>query len=202
MYWIFIFAIIPVIVLIPFGRILVKRLILSAKIRKFCVENNLNFVGTHLLWCLGGKNGKNCDFYIESRDTVYSVKLWAMKRRHTILCFTYNGHYFIRGFVAFASGMSMGKIPVDSKFKTLPDFDFRYKFREEWYGKDYKPILLINPTCYEVRLIGRDKKESVVGRGQTVNGFYIHTLSSLLSKLYIEKSSNDFVDFIDSGNQL
>ncbi|MBQ7336048.1 MAG: hypothetical protein IJW92_06215 [Clostridia bacterium] len=183
MEWIVVFGIILILFLIPYIRILVKRLTLLIKIKRFCTRNHCQLIKTHFFWFLGSRKGEKCDFYIVKNTAVYSVKLWAMKKYHTELFFTDNGRYFIRSFIAMAAGMQLMKTPVDSKWKPVPKFQFRYRFREDWYIKEFKPILLINPTCYEVRFTTQDKKSEIIGRGQLVNDFYLYTLSSFLDEL-------------------
>jgi len=181
--WILILGITFFVFLFPYIRIFIKRLFLLTKIKRFCLSNNLQFVKTHFFWFLGNKKGIKCDFYIINSRTVYSIKLWESKRYHTELFFTYNGRYFVRRFIALAAGMNLMKTPVDSKWKKLIDFNFRYRFQQEWYTKELKQILLINPTCYEIKFMKINNESEIIGRGQFVCDFYIHTLSSLISEL-------------------
>ena len=166
-------------------RILIKRLSLYFRLTSVCRKNGARLIPTHLLWMFGGRNGVTCDFYIEAPDTVYSVKLFPMHRYHTELHFTDDGKYYIRSFVAFAAGI-LTKLPVDSKRKTLTDYDLLHDFRSEWHMKRFCPVLLINPVCREIRYVTRNDSK-ILGAGEMVNGMHIYPLSRFLGGLEVKK---------------
>lgn len=159
-------------------RIFVKRLSLYFKLTSVCRKNDLNLIPTHTFWQFGGRKGGTCDFYIEAPDIVYSVKLIPMRSYHTELHFTDDGKYYIRSSVVLARGNA----DVDSKRKTLTDYDFRYDFRSEWHMKRFSPVLLVNPICREIKYVSRNRSK-ILGAGEMVNGMYIYSLSRFLSEL-------------------
>ena len=151
--------------------------------KKVCRNKGYKIYPTHPIWFLGSKHAKKCDLYIETANEVFSIKLFGLPRRRTILVFKENGEYFIRSFIAFAPYGSAVRYPIDSKSKRLPLFNFRYKYRDEWEIKTPRNILLVNPVSMEFKRQPHHGSEITVGAGEIVNGMEIDSLPRLLGDL-------------------
>jgi hypothetical protein len=176
-------GIVAIIVLFPYIRCFVKRLSCAGKIKKLCREKGYEMHAAHPLWFLGGKRGSKCDLYVETANEVFAVKLFGMPRRRSVLIFKENGEYFIRRFIGFSSYGSAIRYPIDGRSRHLPQYDFRYKYRDEWEIKTPRHILLVNPISMEIRRQPKNGAEVIVGAGDTVNGMEIESLSRLLGDL-------------------
>lgn len=183
---IFAVLIAAVIYLLPYIRVGIRRIMLAIKLSSLCERTGARLYKTHQLWLFGGSRGRACDFYIETGETVWSVKLFGMKRRTTELCFTDDRRYFIRSYIAFAAGM-FSRVPLDSKKRELPAYDFRAGFRDEWYMKRFKPVLLVNPVCLQINYTSAGGNR-IVGAGEILNDMYIYSSSRLISDIETEVS--------------
>ncbi|MBR3963828.1 MAG: hypothetical protein IKJ80_00280 [Clostridia bacterium] len=176
-------GIVAIIVLFPYIRCFVKRLSCAGKIKKLCREKGYKMHAAHPLWFLGGKHGAKCDLYVETANEVFAVKLFGMPRRRRVLIFKENGEYFIRRFIGFSAYGSAIRYPIDGRSRRLPQYDFRYKYRDEWEIKTPRHILLVNPISMEIRRQPKNGAEVIVGAGDTVNGMEIESLSRFLGDL-------------------
>lgn len=175
-----------VIYLLPYIRVASRRILLVGKISSLCKRIGARLHKNHPLWLFGGSRGRACDIYIETDETAWSVKLFGMKRRTTELCFTDDRRYFIRSYIAFAAGM-FARVPLDSKKRELPAYDFRAGFRDEWYMKRFKPVLLINPVCLQINYTSACGNR-IVGAGEIMNDMYIYSSSRLMSDIVAESN--------------
>lgn len=182
-FWLIVGCVVLLYLLYPIFRCFVKRMIGAAKLTRACRKMNYQLYKTHPLWFLGNKNGKACDFYLETPDCVYSVKLFGVPKYHTMLVFKANGDYFIRNHLAFVAWASFVKYDLNGKPKSLPKYDFRCGYREEWEIKTPRNILLIHPVAMEVRFQPRIGPEVIVGAGNVVNGMEIQSMSRFLGEL-------------------
>lgn len=172
-------GVIALIVVYPYIRCLWKRLLCFFKVKRFCKRMNYNLYGTHCLWFLGSKHDRACDFYIETREEVYAVKLFAVLRRTSMLIFREDGTYFLRRF------MGVLWIPFywNKKLKPLIGYSFRYKYKNEWIGKTSHNILLVNPISMDIFRQAINGYEDAVGLGDEIYGMKVYSLSSLLKNL-------------------
>lgn len=168
--------------LYPYLRILVKRLILRGKLRRACKIGGSFLIPAHRFWFLGRRRGATVDFYVETPNCVYPVKLFGMKRRGQTLVFDSGGRYVVRHYMGLMGMFGRGRISMDSKPKPLPAYNFRAGFRQEWYLKSIRPILLLNPTCLEVRA-ERERREIIIGSGEAFSGMTLFTLPRFLGEL-------------------
>ncbi len=164
--------------LYPEIRILIKRIRLYCKLKHTCRKIDAKVIGTHLFWPLGSKNGGNSDFYIETPDKIYSVKLFAVRKRLSSLILTDQGQYRIRTTYALLGSITYHR---DSGYQKLMAYQFRKAFREAWYIKEFVPVLLIHPVCREV--LYQAEGDRPVNRGESINGMAIYTSSELIQKL-------------------
>ncbi len=181
-FWYVLIGIVAFIALFPYIRCFFKRLKCASKIKKLCRRKGYKIYPTHSLWFLGSKHAKKCDLYIETLNEVFSIKLFGMPRRQSILILKENGEYFIQSFIVLISYSGGISFPINGKHKSMPIYDFRYKYRDEWEIKTPRHILLVNPVSMEIRRQSR-QGEVIVGAGDIVNGMEIDSLSRLLGDL-------------------
>lgn len=179
--WLYIFGIAAVLLFLPYVRIFAKRVLLVFKIQKCLKTGGAKLVPTHRLWMFGCKRTPRCDFYIETKDTVYAVKLFATGRRLSTLLFQSDGKYTTRNEFAIFSYGYAHKLSFDGLPHPLPQYDFKYRFSENWYLKDFVPVLLVHPICYQIKQGGKD-----VSSGDMVNGIFVYSLSRFLAKIEYE----------------
>lgn len=162
-------------------RFLLKRTVLIFKIKQVCKSKNYIMHGTRPLWFLGRKSTPSCDLYIETPDTVFAIKLFGVANRHSTLVFTEKREYFIRIFL----GLSHigGTVPIESRRKKVPAYQFRYKYNTDWNVKEPKNILLIHPVCLEVRVKSDHKDEAIIGDTEKIYGMTVHSLSRFIGLL-------------------
>lgn len=160
-----------------------KRLICRSKINKICKRKGYQLHATHACWFFGKKHSKKCDLYIETKNEIFSIKLFGMPKRSAVLIIKENGEYFVRSFMALISYGAALRSPIDGKAKTMPVYDFRYKYKDEWEIKTPRNILLVNPVSMEIRRQPQHGDEVIVGAGDIVNGMEIHSLPRLLGDL-------------------
>lgn len=182
-FWYTTIGVVAFIGLFPFFRCFFKRLSCLIKIKRVCRKKKIRFYATHSLWFLGKKTSKNCDFYLETANEVFAIKFFGMPRRLSFLIFKENGEYFIRSYITFFSYGGGYSIPINSKPKTMPTYDFRYNYKDEWELKNPRNILLVNPVSLEFRRQPQHGSEMILGVGDVVNGMEIDSISHLLIDL-------------------
>lgn len=160
-----------------------KHIIMARKIRELCKKKGFKLVPTHFFWMMGRRNGNFCDFYIESYDSVYSVKLFSVPNRKNILIFTDDDKYILRKLIAVRFSIYYS----DCKPRELKKYNFRKKFKNEWELKHQYNILLVNPVCHEIRKRTRNGVESLVGAGDLVNRMEVYPLSRFIGRLNLEQ---------------
>ena len=176
-------GIVALIVLFPFIRCFFKRLICAVKINRMCRRKNLVVHPTHPLWFLGSKHTKNCDLYIETPTQVFAIKLFGAPRRLSTLTLKENGNYFFKSYIVLISYGAGFHIPVDGRERVMPNFDFRFQYKDAWSNKSTRDILLANPTPMEFRYQPLHGSDCIVCVGDTVNGMELASLQYLLGKL-------------------
>ena len=142
-------------------------------------KQNYALVGTHCFWIFGRKNDNVCDFYVETKEDVYAVKLFAMLRRRTMLIFREDRTYFIRKFL----GVLWIPFFWNTKLKPLMRYTFRYKYKAEWNEKKCHNVLLVNPISMDIFRQDMVGYEDAVGLGDEMYGMKIYSLSRFLETL-------------------
>ncbi len=167
----------------PYVRCFFKRLIALIKIKSICRKKKYKLYLNHIFSFLGNKYAKNCDFYIETNKELFSIKLFGVSRRPTILIFKDNGEYFVRNFILtifYGQGIFMH---FNGRPKKIRTYNFRYKYNKKWDAKDVRQILLISPVSMDIRFRARNGREDIVGAGNVVNGMEIYSLPQFLGEL-------------------
>ena len=179
--------------LLPFVRIVVKRMILFQKIKKTCRRHSWTLGGTHPLWFFGTNQNGICDFHIYTGRNLYSVKLFALRHRRSVLVFSDMWQYHIRYFLGLIGQFSSARIPIDGKKKNLPAYRFRFGVEPAWETAVPHRILLLHPVCMEIRdtrralkettLLANGETEVMLGAGSRVYDMQIYSLSRFLGRL-------------------
>jgi|GEM_PF-1932147 len=177
------------ILLYPYFRILIKRILLSSRIRKQCRQKGYKFKALHVLPFWGRNNGKSFDFCIETKSKLVYVKLLASKYKKSVLkCPTSSSrqYYFTNSLWLF-SKWSQASMSYDTKLQTLPNYDV-----PSAKNKQQLSILLIHPICFEIVGICSEGQKRILAAGDTIYGMrlesgktvmeYIHTIDTVSSK--------------------
>ncbi|MBE6638872.1 MAG: hypothetical protein E7616_05395 [Ruminococcaceae bacterium] len=192
-FWIFLISLFALIVLYPYLRMLIKRLIMVIKLKRMCHRKRLKLHPAHLFWMFGDKIGTSCDFYIETQDEILSIKLFGVKWRLATLCFTEGGEYYFKKYFALVSNLGgMLRMPLETMHRKMHAFHFRHRFKEEWELKTTKNILLIHPVCHEIYYIPIHGPRILLGAGDIVYGYELYSLSPLMQYLEVPKNADSF----------
>ena len=101
-FWIFIASAVLVMFIVPYIRLVGKRISLAVRVKRACRENGFTFKPAHPFWMLGRNNSGHCDFYcISEKDSrMYSVKLFASLHRLADLTFFDDRKYRTKRYIA------------------------------------------------------------------------------------------------------
>ena len=183
-FWIFVLSVVALFLIYPYIRAFFKRLILCSKLLRLCKKKEYSLIPNKALWFFGGNREKDCDFYVETPTDIYSVKLFGMKKKWSVLYLLEGGEYMIRNYIATISFCGQGMLfPIDSKPQKLPGYNFRLNFKSEWDIKTPHNILLINPVCHDIMRRSKNGKEERVGAGEAFSGIEIYPLARFLGEL-------------------
>lgn len=174
-------AIVLTVWLYPYARTFFKRLAMRRKLRRICKNRGYTIHPAHRFWLFGRRMSRSCDFYVETPDTVYAVKLFGMKKRLQKLIIR-KDYFIVRNYIGIISRTGTAPLSYDSKPCPLPDYNFRLAFRDEWYRKAIRPVFLLHPTCFEVR-VEKDHKEVLIGSSEAFSGMTLFTLAGFLGEL-------------------
>lgn len=174
-----------IVITLPIIRFACKRIVLLFKLKNVCKKNNLILIPTHTFWLFGCNKNKNTDAYIITPDTIYSIKLFSVNNRKSHLVFIDDIHYFIRSFrfTIFHYYYSHDHKENMARLYTWIDYNMKYKFNDDWNIKEFKPILLINPVCWEIIKVNRHGVEETVGSGDILNNMYVFTAERFMNHL-------------------
>jgi|GEM_PF-1686626 len=170
------YALITIILLfsIPWFRILSKRIFLAERLIKSCKKHEFNLKPTHFGWMFGSIKGGKSDFFVETNDFIYSVKLFASKNKLDRWIF-YDNHrceiypYLYRAFASYSS------LPFYAKPKTIvfPTYDFNFGFPHNNTGKNLVSVLLLCPASLHVTIAnGKGTVDAANGCNLFGNIFY------------------------------
>ena len=174
-------VIVDMILTLPYIRCFLKRIAMAVKLYRLCKRRGFRLYGAHLFWIFSSKHSLHCDFYVETRDEVFSVKLFGTLRRGHTLIFTKTGEWFVRKrMILFANTGGALELPTDTKRRPFPQYNFRYRYRTKWEIKTPHRVLLVHPVCHEICL---DSK--IVGAGDVINDCECYSLSRLMGKLEV-----------------
>ncbi len=192
-FWIFLAVAISLLLGYPYLCSAVKRLALAIKLRYACKKHNYRLYTRNLFWLFAGRGGKSYDLCIETSTEILAIKLFGVPRRLSILIFEEGGTYRIRYFIPFLSySTHYGCYPIDGKQKKCNAELLEIPKQLSVSSKPITKILLVSPLCREITEVHRGGK-SILGAGDTVNGFQVESLPHLLKKLNFEAPAPLFI---------
>lgn len=177
MFWLYTAAVAALIVVVPFIRFFLKRIILLFKLKSYCRRNRSKLHKTRMLWFLGNRKRKACDFFIETASEIYAIKLFGMFRKNTKLIIKENGEYIIRRYYAFLSSKSQALLFSDSKPKPFNDYTFEIDKSKINNGKAKRNILLVHPQYLEIQRIPQYGKYQIIDSGDILYQMEIYSLA-------------------------
>ena len=180
----FIFILIIIIVIIislGYLRVFIKRLSFYIRLKKTCKKNNVLIHKNSLLWLWGLTQEHGCDFYIEAKKNIYSIKIFTTYNKKHGLIFLDSETYKWQ--------KPVGRSSYDTKDKKLRQINFTYKAIEAFRNKQITPYLLISPAIKNIYLENRAKNfRQAIGELEFIKYFFIISQVKLLEKI---KSMND-----------
>lgn len=177
-FWILLIGIIALISGFPYVRFFFKRLWFYSKLVLICRRKRYQLYSTHPFSIFGSIYGKHCDFYVETDDTVISIKLCASIYKKDCFQFIDSTHFAIKYLrFQFRYGPSL---LIEYTPKTKPAWDFRYRFQEHFEGKTFIPILIMNPVSLCVTY---GKYHFPISNGTVLEECAFYTGSGFLTRL-------------------
>lgn len=159
----------------------IKQVVMYIKLKSECKKIGASLIGTHLFWILGSRKSRLNDCYIEMYNKIYSVKLFPSNSRRKILVFTGKGTYYFKKYLGFIANTGARTVfSNDSKHKKIPSYLFRKKFQEEWYLKEFVPVLLVCPCRYDVLCQVSINKLRTIDAGEFVDDMMIIRFSDFI----------------------
>ena len=154
-FWIFVACAVLLIIIVPYIRLVIKRISLAVRVKRACRENGFTFRPAHPFWMLGRNNSGHCDFYcISEKDSrMYSVKLFAVLYHLTDLTFFDDRKYRTKQYIPLAGrGTNFHDRLIwekESRPKPLKEIDW-YHGIEDDYSHRCIPVLVVNPVPMQV----------------------------------------------------
>ena len=171
----------------PFIRFIIKRTVCAKKIKAACKSNGFILHKRNPAPFFSGKNNVACDIFIETRDTVFSVKFFNANRKLTTLIFKEDIEYYFRSYFSYIFGC----FSFDGKPTPLTKYNFRHDLKAEWEKKAVRNILLINPVPMEIHLKPLRGDESNISAGDTICDMELNSLPYFLNTLNSQKKIAD-----------
>ena len=125
---------------------------------------------------LGRRRRNTCDFYIETENALFSVKLFTMLRKQSDLHIFCQGGYYVQH--SFSFWLWIGGTH-ETKPKQFPVYNFMYALPKGAEGKPLHPTLLVHPACLEIKK-HIDINDTVTAyAGDLICGMYVQSLAGL-----------------------
>lgn len=184
MFWLLLAAIVTVITASPIIRLLVKRMILRSKIKSAVSAVGGRLIPAHKFWLFGKRMGKNCDFFIETPEKVYAVKLFTVLFKTASIVFADQGCYTpIRHIHLFGRWGQIVSLPLPENARPMPVYDFTTGLPCGAESKEIYQTLLIHPACLEIHRKTEVRRTELLYAGDVICGMHIQSLSGLLREL-------------------
>ena len=168
-------------VVYPYVKIFFKRLILFFKLKRLCKRNGFTLVKNKIFWFLGRNGSSKYDFFIETKEKIFKVKLFSVKYKVSFLFFRSDSIYYTERYITPVPRVF---IPITSLKKRFPEITEDFEKKDEWYIKREISVLLLNPVCTEVYF---DRKVLLVG--ENLYGMRFNSYKTFKRLLESEKTS-------------
>lgn len=166
----------------PYLRIFVMRLMLLYGLRDVCKMKGYILHRPRRVWIFDGFSDSTPSFFIESPDKVYSVKLVGAKAKSQYIKFIDEGHYSLRKVYGYLRGIHGGAtFAEDIEHKKNP-YDFTADMPQSCASKELLPVILICPVPNRVSAHSHGLLIEL-GNGDHNGEGYIYTRSGFLSML-------------------
>ena len=164
-------AVALVILFFPIAVFACKRISLCIKLKRVCKQNDYTLIPTHFFWFFGNFNGGRCDCYVQTPETMYSVKLCGASSK-TFIDFVDDVRYGRRS-IRFHISPALPVMQEKSKKK----FDFRYKC-PEIHAAQLTPVILMYPMPLKVSY-----RRKWIGNGDFVVEGYFYDRAGFMQLL-------------------
>lgn len=177
-------CILAILILIyPYARIFVKRILLGIRIKNLCRRKGYHFSPAHAFAFLASNHVSSYDFYIETDSEVLCVKLFAAKHKKSILKFTHgNRLYCFTNSLWLFSRWGQATMAYDSKLYSLPVYN-KVTVPQNAEGKKQTNVLLIHPKCHEIHGIPKEGQKRILAAGDTVYDMRLESGKTFLEYL-------------------
>jgi hypothetical protein len=178
-------AIILFLVCYPYVRWFIKRVVFSFKLKRFCKKNGIKIHKNSPFWVFGITKRTKCDFYVETNDTVYSVKLTenVIRKGHLSIIdathFTFTNYRFL--FIPYIGYWRQ------AKHKNFPEYDFHYRFKDEFYIKTVIPMMLMLPIPAQITFYDNKSRVSLYNGALIYDSFVFYSGSGFFEMLKKDK---------------
>lgn len=135
-----------IITLCVFGRFFISRIIFAVKLRALCRSRGAEMRATSAFWWFKSISSKNCDFYIETDKTVFSVKLIGFISKKNMICFIDERHYSRKNMSFQFHGSAF---QIEYKTHEMPAHNFMYKYGSD-HIKNWEPCYVICPKILKI----------------------------------------------------
>ena len=142
----YIFIAVLAIIIFVFGRYVTARIVFAVKLRLLCNSRGSTLYTTSLFWWLKSIRSKNCDFYIETEKTIFSVKLIGFTSKKNMICFIDDQHYSRKNMSFQFHGSAF---QIEYKIHEMPAHNFRYKSASDLV-KNWEPCYVICPKILKI----------------------------------------------------
>lgn len=166
---------IVVLVLCPFERFLCKRIAMFFKIKKLCEKKQYSLHIINHGFLFSGFNRKQSDFYIETTEAVYSIKLVGTIFKKNYLKFVDDTHYAIRPLAFQIAPTALG---VGYNVKEKPQYSFFDSIPDSGLSKNLVKVVLVCPVSGTLQY-----NDLNVGCGESIGEALCYTTSSFLKEL-------------------
>lgn len=164
--------------LYPFERFICKRIAVFVKIKKLCKKKEYSLRVINRGFLFFGFNRKQSDFYIETPDAVYSIKLVGTIFKKNYLKFVDDTHYAIRP-LAFQIASTASGIGYNIKGK--PQYSFFDSIPDSALNKNLVKVVLVCPVSGTLQY-----NDLNVGCGESIGEALCYTTSSFLKELNLQ----------------
>ncbi len=169
----------------------IRRLRMVCRLKAACRATGAVLTGTRPFWFFGCRRGRSNDFYLENGGIRFSVKLFPVNSRRSVLLFSDDTHYFFRKYMAFVGpNGTQATLSSDSKRRPIPDYDFRKGFREDWEKDELIPVLLVHPNRFDIVYTVSGDRARAVDADEKIHGMAVMQLSDLIRR--VKEISNDY----------
>ena len=170
--------------LYPTLRVALKRIKLALRLKNACRLSGAVLRPTHFFWFFGTNSGRHCDFYVETTDTVFSVKLFAVRRRLSEMYVGLDGKYSLEYYFYLLSPGAQIRVRIrKTRTRDFVNCDFLYRYPKDAQVKYNIPVRLFCPVCTELKKEVRKGKYELMLTGELLNGFYFINSTRFCDKL-------------------